>query len=472
MRKSRAIVLLLVSVLSGTVNASAQLPEMAVVSREKLTQIDRVFGEAMESRALPGASVTIAFGDGRSITRNYGTASLTTGLAVTPQTRFRIGSISKTFTALAILKLVEEGRLTLDAPISLLLPDLGRIGRLPDSITVKHLLNHTSGLPDYTPAELHAKIARAMVTDTDLVVVLEREAVFEPGSDWAYSDAGYRILSRIVEKASGLTFERYMVERLAPALGLPSLRLCDPKDPGQASGYISQGNRFRPEPAYAIRGLLGEGGLCATTADLGRFPARLNAGKWIAKPSLDRMTSATRLSGGQEIDYGLGMRRGMLGGTPAWGHTGGGPDGSWASFAHYPARNFTVAVMANGTGSGTDAATLQAVVAAILLGNDAPADGKIDPTLARTLAGAYVRDGETTCLDVTNGKLVRRGNSSARALPLLFQGANIFARSDYPNDRFAFQVEDGRVIGYRVYYDGLFTEYWRRAQDDSCRKRG
>lgn len=465
MRVHSTVLAMLVLASASTNNPAAA--SQSVLPGNVMARIDRLFTEALRSRALPGASVTIAYDDGSILSKSYGVASLAKGAPVTRHTRFRIGSISKTFTALAVMKLVEDGRLELDEPISSILTDEELVRRLPRSVTVRHLLNHTSGLPDYTPAEIDAKVAAGFVNDADLLAVLTRARSSDPGINWSYSDAAYRLLSFVVGQSSGLPYERYVAEHLAPALGLQSLRFCGPDDPQQASGYVSREGELRPERAYEIQGLLGEGGLCATADDLAILPARLKSNQWISEASLRQMLAPTRLKGGEEIAYGFGIRKGLFGQTRPWGHTGGGPDGSWAAMAHYPEKKVTVAVMANGTGSGTDAATLQGSIAAVLLGLSPPRDQGVEPSAAQLLPGAYSRGESTSCITVKSGKLVRRRGSSAPT-PLLHLGSLVFARADYPLDRIEFQTENGRVLGYRVYYDGLFAEYWRRAGSDAC----
>lgn len=431
--------------------------------------IDRLVADAVAARAMPGAAVAIAFDDGRLFSRHLGSASLEGPASVTSATRFRIGSISKLVTALAILKLVEEGRLDLDAAVATLLPAQRETARLPESVTVRRLLNHTSGLPDFTRPELQAMVARGWATDQDYLSVLQRPGRSEPGSEWIYADLPFRILSKIIEGAAGLPYGRYVAERLAPALAVPSLRLCEPGAPGHAAGYLSRNRELVPEPAYSIRGLLGEGGLCATAEDLARLPREVAAGRWISVNMLASMISPTRLSGGELIDYGLGVRGGSLGPSRAWGHTGGGLDGSWASVAYYPGRRMSVAVTANGTGSDVDAATLQSAIAAALLVPAPPEARPVDASLVTAVAGAYRRGDATTCVIRTQEGLTRlRIGSTAAPTPLLHQGAAHFSRRDFPLDRIIFQIEGGRALGYSVYYDGFFAEYWTRAPETHC----
>lgn len=444
--------------------ASASEPAAPAVSSRTIAEIDELFADAIAKRAMPGASVTVAWDDGRAFTRSYGIATDTPTQPVTAGTLFRFGSISKLFTSLAILKLVEEDRIKLDTPVAAIFPNQEPFSRYPSSVTVRRLLNHTSGLADFRHDEILAKVDRGYVVEQDNLSVLARPLSYEPGTEWVYADAPFRLLSMIVEKVSGLSYGEFITQRLAPSLTLPSVRLCEPGAPNHAAGFVSRDAKLLAESAYSIRGLLGEGGLCGSTADLARLPGQLAKGNWLSTSALSQMLEVTRLLDGVEVDYGLGVRGGWLGPARAWGHTGGGPDGSWAAFAHYPERNVSIAVTANGTGSEIDAATLQAGVASIILDLPKPLEKPLEATGIRQLKGAYTRRGRITCMDFQRGRLhrTRLGNAEP-STPLLYQGDLTFARDDFPLDRIIFQAQDQRVPAYRVYYDGFFSEYWRRS---------
>lgn len=456
-------------VLAAPTAARAKPGDPLPVPSEASASIERLLREAIHRGFMPGVSVSIISGRGGSFIRHVGRASIEREGPVTAATRFRIGSISKLVTAAAVLKLVEEGRLRIDSPVASLLPEESAIAKLPVSVTVERLLNHTSGLPDFTKEELQAKVARGLSVDDDLRVVLAREPMASPGEQWSYADGPYRILSRIVERTSGLSYGAYVTDRLAPALGLSSLGLCEPGAPDHAEGYLSERGKLRPEPAYAIRGLLGEGGLCATSEDLAKLPLALADGRWLSRQDVARMTAPTRLTDGTVVDYGLGVRGGWLGDHKSWGHTGGGLHGSWAAVAYYPTAGISVAVVANGTGGDIDAATLQGRVAAIVLGVKPPRTAQPGAGLMGAVAGVYKRGEQITCLSSIGGDLVRtRPGTTSPPTPLYPQAKTVFARLDFPLDRFVFQLQDGTAVAYRVYYDGLFAEHWRRVPGEAC----
>lgn len=294
--------------------ALAAPPESAY----RAARIESIVQRAIADRSIPGAAVAIAVGDEIVYTGSYGVADLATGAPVTAETNFRLGSISKFITALAVMRLVEQGRLRLDAPVAEVLANRPAVRRLPAGITVERLLNHTSGLGELSEEELASILARdGTMTDADGEPVLARSLLHEPGTNWLYSNEGYRLLSWVVEEISGRPFNRYVTEELGPALGLESLRPCD--DPPRAQGYVAREARFDADPSYAIRGLLGEGGLCAAADDLVLLAPALVGNRWIGATALQAMVRPTRLPNGAMADYGLGVRRGMVGGRTFWG---------------------------------------------------------------------------------------------------------------------------------------------------------
>jgi len=429
--------------------------------------VESTIKSAIAEQSVPGASVAIAGPEGITFSRAFGLRSIETKERVSRRTTFRIGSISKFVTAVAVMRFVEQGRIRLDAPIASALPGRAQVSHLPSSVTVATLLNHTSGIAEHTETELISLVEQG-VTDANFSEVLHRPLLHQPGAGWSYTNVPYRVLSWLVEHASGKPFNRYIAEDLAPGLGLETLHSCDQHRSEQAVGYLSEKGKLRPEAAYAIRGLLGEGGLCASAADIAQLPHALLSGRWISATSVETMVRPTELTTGVRADYGLGVRRGILGSEPLWGHTGSGLHGGWAAVAYYPARRTTVVVLANGSGGPDDAVTLQGKIAAALFKQPGPADLPVEASVARAVAGTYTR-GKTVCVFESSGGIFRKQEGSEKPkVRLLHQGQGIFGRADYPLDRHAFQIAGGKAIGHAVHYDGFFAELWTRARRKTC----
>lgn len=419
---------------------------------------------------MPGAALAVAV-DGKLVASTaYGVLDVQSKAPVTRATLFRLGSISKFVTAAAVMRLVQTRQIRLSDQVSSILGNRLDLSPSLRGVTVKQLLNHTSGLSDITSREIGELIARdAPISDDAVAAALRRPMVSPRGQTWAYNNVGYRLLSWVVEDVTHRRFNDYVVGELAPALELPSLQPCDLARSQKALGYISSEGNLIPDPSYAVRGLLGEGGLCANAGDLALLPSRLLAGKFINADTIAAMTRPTILPDGALADYGLGVRRGIIGTEPFWGHSGSGMAGGWAAVAHYHRRRMTIAVLGNGSGGSTDAIGLQAKIAAILLDQQGLRNDEVEPWVRQALPLAFEADGSRICFDrVPNGLTRRVAGSTAPPRALLNQGGGVFARTDYPLDRYVIQLSGNRPLAHRAYYDGFFAEFLRPAQPKSC----
>lgn len=392
--------------------ASAQAQPL---SENEGLAIDAVAAEAIDHRSMPGLAIAIRSPDGTITSHTYGVADIDTGEAVDDSSVFRLGSISKLMTAAVIMKLVEDGRLALEQPVREILQSKYGSASIPVSVTLLHLLNHTSGLPDYTREELEEGVKAGFFTQDRLVTVLQRPAVNQAGEAWRYSDANYSLVSVIIEHVTGLSYDEYIEKVFGPTVGLASLKACDTLQTRKVTGYLATESGFVPEPAYEVRGLLGSGGLCSTASDLAELPARLIGGEWVNPEALRRMLASTVLEGGVIVDYGLGVRGGILGDNRAWGHTGGGLHGAWATIAQFPDKGYSIAVVANGTGSELDASVIHSRIARIMINPGDLHDLSLSETELEGLSGAYSRGARVTCIFVTDGKLHRRQRAGSAA---------------------------------------------------------
>lgn len=442
----------------------------ATIEPEQLKTLDAVVEEAIAARSLPGAALAITV-DGKLVaSRTFGLSDVDTNSPVTRATLFRLGSISKFVTAAAVMRLVQSGKLRLTDKVSVLLKDRPDFSRQLGEVTVQQLLNHTSGLPDLASRELGELISRnAPIADEHVVAALQRPSLSAPGITWSYNNVGYRLLSWVLEDATGRRFNDYVVSELAPALKLKSLQPCDLARPQMSGGYIASNGKFVVDPSYSVRGLLGDGGLCANAEDLALLPARLLENKWIDARTVAAMTMPTILQDGTLADYGLGVRRGLIGNQPMWGHTGSGMAGGWAAVAHYPDQRMTIAVVGNGGGGTHDAITLQAKLAATLLSQNALRNDEVEDSIRAALPLVFEAGETRMCYGWGPTGVTRRSaGSSAPPRAMLHQGAGVFARADYPLDRYVIQVAGGRPLAHRVYYDGFFAELLRPAKSGPC----
>jgi CubicO group peptidase (beta-lactamase class C family) len=244
-----------------------------------LDKVDRVFAGLIEKNR-PGAAVFVIH-NGRAIFRGYGVAELRTLAPIGPKTSFRLASVTKQFTAMAIMLLVHDGKLSYDDPLTSIFPEYPDYGR---KITIRNLLNHTSGLEDYEdlmPAsDPTLPIETTQIHDREALELLKRQTTtkFSPGTRWAYSNSGYVLLGIIVEKASGKSFPDFLHDRIFEPLGMKNtvayVRGAN-EAPNRAFGHSREGNGWKQTDQSPTSATLGDGGVYSSVKDLGKWDAAL-----------------------------------------------------------------------------------------------------------------------------------------------------------------------------------------------------
>ncbi|WP_434098071.1 serine hydrolase domain-containing protein [Streptomyces sparsogenes] len=298
--------------------------------------------DGVHRAGVPGVYAEVRDGD-RTWRGASGVADVSTGRPVRPDMRQRVGSITKTFTAAAIMQQVEQGRIRLDAPIGDYLPELvpGERGR---KITVRMLLNHTSGIPDYIPyafpslrkspagpESLDANRFRHFSPDELIEMGLEAPPTGEPGGrTGVYSNTNYLILGRLLERVTGTTAERYITRHIIERAGLRHTAFPDgPRIKGpHPRMYEALHGSIDPPRDYSVYDMSWvwmTADLVSTTEDLNRFFRKLLAGEIVGKSSLAEMqrTIPVRALDGTTIHYGLGLHKVDAPGCGTfWGHDG------------------------------------------------------------------------------------------------------------------------------------------------------
>lgn len=314
----------------------------AVVAR--LDSLARAF---VASGQTPGLAVFVLRGNDTLLLRGYGFADLEDSTPVTPRTVFRIGSITKQFTAALVMQQVEEGRISLDDTIQKFLPGYPAQGH---RVTVRHLLTHTSGIRSYT--ELGAETERVMRLDLpeDSLIALfaSRPFDFAPGERYHYDNSGYYLLGVILEKATGRTYEQLLQGRLFTPLGLRDTRYCStgPIVPHRAQGYERGPGGWVNADWISMTLPFAAGALCSTVLDLVQWTRALWSEAVVDSATLREMTTSGRLNDGSATGYGFGLMLDTLGGHRQVAH-GGAINGFQAVLAHYPDDSVTLAVLAN-----------------------------------------------------------------------------------------------------------------------------
>ena len=297
--------------------ASAADPAPAVSAA-----VDRAAAELMAKQHVPGVAIAVVKHGEIVYARGYGLADVARKAQVTAATRFEIGSITKQFTAACILQLVRAGKLSLDDPLRRFVPEY----TAGAAVTIRQMLSHTSGLPEYLDFEAgHTVATRPAGTATILERIVKQPLDFAPGSAWAYSNTNYLLLGRIVELTAGEPYEQYVREHLfAPANMTQSGFISDERTlPGMAAGYERVGATgvARAKPiADAWAG--GAGAIVSTVGDLAKWNAALASGAILAPDDVKLMQTAVTLTNGKRTKYGLGWAVDTLGGHARVWHNG------------------------------------------------------------------------------------------------------------------------------------------------------
>ncbi len=318
--------------------------------------------------AVPGASV-IVIRDGRVILRRaYGMADLERHDAAAPETDYRLASVSKQFTAMAIMLLARDGKVRYDQPVRDILPELPAAAQ---GVTVRHLLNHTSGLPDYE--DLIPDSQTVQVSDRDVFALLARKdtVYFPPGSAYRYSNSGYVLLGLIVERVSGVSFPEFLRARIFTRLGMTaSVAHVEGVDtvPHRAYGY-SPGPPpgFMPTDQSVTSATLGDGGIYTNVDDLARWDEALYGTALVDATTLRLATTPPALPGGAETQYGFGWFVDTYRNEWRWRHTGE-TSGFRNAIQRFPDRRFTVIVLTNRNG-GEPGAIAERIADALLFGS-------------------------------------------------------------------------------------------------------
>ena len=313
-----------------------------------LDDVSAIVVAALHEQQAPGASLVVMKGDEIVLATGFGLETVARADAVTPTTVFLLNSMSKQFTAALILKLAEEGRLTLDDPVTWHLPDFTH---LPAGLKIRHLLTHTSGIREIVAQpELNAVMEKPGSSNEEFVA-LARNAPsdFAPGSRWSYANMNYLMLTLIAERVTGQPLEDALRARFFRPLGLSSMRECPPHPGGQrgeARGHTRPAGVFVPHPPENFHLFSGFGGYCGNAVDLARWARALVTGRVLRAESYAQMIAPAPLNDGRTADYGMAMALVSPDSARRLGH--GGYGGGFSSqFAYYPESEMTVVVLVN-----------------------------------------------------------------------------------------------------------------------------
>jgi D-alanyl-D-alanine carboxypeptidase len=364
----------------------------------------------------PGAAVIVVDHGKMAYAGGQGLADVPATRKITPATVFRLGSLTKQFTASVILQLEQEGKLSLSDPVSRFLPDYPEPGA---GATIEQLLNHTAGIKNYTeiPTWMLSAHRAEPVTTAQLIAVFKNEpADFAPGTSWHYSNSGYVLLGAIIEKITGRPWYEAVDRRLEKPLGLKSIRygVEERSIPQMASGYSEEGGKVVPARSLHMSNPNAAGSLVGSVEDFARWAQALHKGKVLSAANYARMIAPATLADGSSVPYGFAQGLGKLRGRDAISHSGQ-TSGFDDAVTYFPSADLFVAVFTNSDHPVVPPSVARAKIAAMALGEPYPEFEKAAVPLSQIdpLLGVYKdADGERRFFEKDGRLFTRRTGSS------------------------------------------------------------
>jgi len=340
---------------AGPVPAGSSRQEAKPTAAPNLSRMEQVIQSFAADKHFMGA-VLIARGNDILLDKGYGFANVEWNVPNSPKTKFRLGSVTKQFTAASILLLEERGKLSVNDPVKKYMPDAPAAW---DKITIFNLLTHTSGIPNFTAFPDYASLETFPATPAQLVARFRDKPLdFQPGEKWNYSNSGYVLLGYLIEKISGQSYAQFVEESIFKPLGMADSGYDSNSAiiQNRASGYAPSANGLTNAPYVNMTGPFAAGALYSTTEDLLRWEQGLFGGKLLSAASLKEMTTPFK------NNYAFGLEVLTRDGHQVIEHNGG-IEGFNTVLSYYPDDKMTVVVLANVNGSApgeiaTDLATL------------------------------------------------------------------------------------------------------------------
>jgi len=356
-----------------------------VVPFARADSIDDYARAQLEKHNVPAIALAVVR-DGKPVkVQAYGLANVEHDVPATADTVFQLASVTKQFTAAAVMRLVEEGKLSLDDPVSKHVDDLPEPWR---PVTVRQLLNHTSGIKGYTSAKEYRSRSNNDATAKEVLgLVADAPLEFKPGERHDYSNTGYYLLGLVIERASGAKYGEYVKAKIFEPLGMRSSRLnrLDDVIPHRADGYSFRDGAVKNARPPSMDWPYSAGALASTANDMAKWVAALQDGKVVSPASQSQMWSPTKLADGGKAPYGFGWQTGEHRGKRTVSH-GGGIEGFSTMVLLFPEDRVGVVVLMNS--DRTNPGRVAQDVA-----------GLVDPSLARVVAAAIEdKDPEATAL--------------------------------------------------------------------------
>ncbi|MDR3750444.1 MAG: serine hydrolase [Terracidiphilus sp.] len=440
----RRVCLLSISLILGFI--PSLFAQSVKLDKERMMQVVRNY---VDNRSFMGA-VLVAEGDRIVVSQGFGYADLDWSIPSTVDTRFRIGSLTKQFTAASILLLQERGQLNLNAPVKTYLPDAPSTW---DKVTIYHLLTHTSGIPNFTgTAGFDAYKRQSHTPEESVRLIRDKPLDFEPGAKFYYSNSNYILLGKIVERVSGMPYASFLRQNIFIPAGMTETGVDSDSAilPRRAQGYDSTPEGFRRTDYISMTIPYAAGFLYSTVGDLLKWERALFAGKVVSASSLRTMTTANL------DEYGTGVFIRNANRHKLITHDGT-IEGFESSLNYYPERQLTIVVLGNvRTGApGRIAAQLAKVAFGekVVLNADRKTI-RVDPSVLAAYAGHYSAPPFAITIGVEGDRLTAT-TPSGRKYTLYAQSPTFFFLKEIDVQlEFVRDAASEKIAGFKMTQDG------------------
>jgi CubicO group peptidase (beta-lactamase class C family) len=408
----------------------------------------------------PGAEILIAKKGQIVYKKGFGSANLELNVPVQPDMVFDLGSITKQFTAAAILQLVEQGKITLQDSLQQYIKDYPSKGY---RITIENLLTHTSGIPDYMQMDTGDPYAERKDFKPKEIIDLFKALPlqFEPGTRFSYSNSGYFLLGYIIEQITGESYYQYVREHILVPSGLDHTFFNQPGKiiPGHVNGYKKEGGLYKKADYWSATLPYAAGDLVSNAADLFKWHQALYAGKVLKKETLHRAVTPFILKNGSSAGYGYGWYQKDFNSVKSIGH-GGAITGFLTDEMYYPDEDVYVVILCNCECIAKD--ELAVSVAGLALGKPLQADLHLNESVLNRYTGTYAMlpDQKRTMVITKNGDHLVASLAGQGSYDLLFQSEADFNFKGIPGANAHFVMENGEVTRFTLQQNGEFE--WKK----------
>jgi D-alanyl-D-alanine carboxypeptidase len=378
----------------------------------------------------PGAAVLVARNGKVVFRRAYGAANIETKTPLKPDDIFRIGSVTKQFTAVGILMLADEGKLSVSDDITKYLPDFPAQGK---RITIEHLLTHTSGIRGYTDMPDFQKTINKRVAINEMIDRFKNEPLqFDPGTRWAYSNSGYFLLGAIIEKVSGMDYAAFMAKRVFIPLGMNDTAYegHERNNKKRVEGY-TKADQFKLDELIDMSQPYAAGALLSTVDDLLVWNNAITAGKLLKPQTWKAAFTPFTLADGSKTTYGYGWQINKFQGKNTIEH-GGGINGFASNGVRFPDEGVFVAVLNNAIGNANMTAAMEQKIIGIAMGKPLPEYKAIslDNAVLDKHIGTYKVDDKITRTIVREGNQLFSQRTGAQRFPITPASVTTFFAPD------------------------------------------